>query len=183
MLALVQLPGLEDRYPAQLSGGQRQRIALARALAVEPAVLLLDEPFGALDSQVRHELRRWLRRLHDELHFTSVFVTHDQQEAIEVADSIVLLDAISSIQSFISVFTGVYVLLIFAYILTSWIRLPYSPTLNRIQRFLYDVCDPYLRLWRRILPTFGPLDLSPVVGVAFLYILLAVITNILDRLH
>ena len=92
LLELVQLNWASDRYPAQLSGGQRQRVALARALAVDPAVLLLDEPFGALDSQVRHELRRWLRRLHDELHFTSVFVTHDQQEAIEVADTIVVLN-------------------------------------------------------------------------------------------
>ena len=92
LLELVQLGWAGDRYPAQLSGGQRQRVALARALAVDPRVLLLDEPFGALDSQVRHELRRWLRRLHDELHFTSVFVTHDQQEAIEVADTIVVLN-------------------------------------------------------------------------------------------
>ncbi|HEX4243520.1 MAG TPA: sulfate ABC transporter ATP-binding protein [Steroidobacteraceae bacterium] len=92
LLELVQLGWAGDRYPAQLSGGQRQRVALARALAVEPDVLLLDEPFGALDSQVRQELRRWLRRLHDELHFTSVFVTHDQQEAIEVADEIVVLN-------------------------------------------------------------------------------------------
>jgi sulfate/thiosulfate transport system ATP-binding protein len=92
LLDLVQLGSAGDRYPAQLSGGQRQRVALARALAVGPDVLLLDEPFGALDSQVRHELRRWLRRLHDELHFTSVFVTHDQQEAIEVADTVVVLN-------------------------------------------------------------------------------------------
>jgi sulfate transport system ATP-binding protein len=93
LLKLVQLESAGDRYPAQLSGGQRQRIALARALAVEPDVLLLDEPFGALDTQVRQELRRWLRRLHDELHFTSVFVTHDQHEALEVADRIVVLNA------------------------------------------------------------------------------------------
>jgi sulfate transport system ATP-binding protein len=92
LLELVQLEWAGDRYPAQLSGGQRQRVALARALAVDPDLLLLDEPFGALDTQVRHELRRWLRRLHDELHFTSIFVTHDQQEAIEVADSIVVLN-------------------------------------------------------------------------------------------
>jgi sulfate transport system ATP-binding protein len=92
LLDLVQLGWAGERYPAQLSGGQRQRVALARALAVDPEVLLLDEPFGALDTQVRHELRRWLRRLHDELHFTSIFVTHDQQEAIEVADTIVVLN-------------------------------------------------------------------------------------------
>jgi sulfate transport system ATP-binding protein len=92
LLKLVQLDWLADRYPAQLSGGQRQRIALARALAVEPKVLLLDEPFGALDAQVRKELRRWLRRLHDELHVTSIFVTHDQEEALEVADRVVLMN-------------------------------------------------------------------------------------------
>jgi sulfate transport system ATP-binding protein len=91
LLELVQLEWAGDRYPAQLSGGQKQRVALARALAVDPDVLLLDEPFGALDAQVRHELRRWLRRLHTELKFTSIFVTHDQQEAIEVADTIVVL--------------------------------------------------------------------------------------------
>ncbi|RFC32294.1 MAG: sulfate transport system ATP-binding protein [Candidatus Nitrotoga sp. SPKER] len=92
LLQLVQLDWLADRYPAQLSGGQRQRIALARALAVEPQILLLDEPFGALDTKVRKELRRWLRRLHDELHITSVFVTHDQEEALEVADRIVVMN-------------------------------------------------------------------------------------------
>jgi sulfate transport system ATP-binding protein len=92
LLELVQLGWTADRFPAQLSGGQRQRVALARALAVDPELLLLDEPFGALDAQVRHELRRWLRRLHDELHFTTIFVTHDQQEAIEVADTIVVLN-------------------------------------------------------------------------------------------
>ena len=92
LLNLVQLDWLADRYPAQLSGGQRQRIALARALAVEPKILLLDEPFGALDAQVRKELRRWLRRLHDELHITSIFVTHDQEEALEVADRVVVMN-------------------------------------------------------------------------------------------
>lgn len=92
LLKLVQLDWLADRYPPQLSGGQRQRIALARALAVEPKVLLLDEPFGALDAKVRKDLRRWLRRLHDELHVTSVFVTHDQEEALEVADTIVVMN-------------------------------------------------------------------------------------------
>ncbi|RKS73082.1 sulfate transport system ATP-binding protein [Actinomadura pelletieri DSM 43383] len=91
LLDLVHLDQFAERYPAQLSGGQRQRMALARALAVDPEVLLLDEPFGALDAQVRKELRAWLRRLHDEVHVTTVFVTHDQEEAIEVADTIVLL--------------------------------------------------------------------------------------------
>ena len=91
LLELVQLEPLGGRYPSQLSGGQRQRVALARALAVEPRVLLLDEPFGALDAKVRKELRRWLRRLHDEVHITSVFVTHDQEEALEVADRVVVM--------------------------------------------------------------------------------------------
>jgi sulfate/thiosulfate transport system ATP-binding protein len=93
LLRLVQIDGLADRLPAELSGGQRQRVALARALAVEPSVLLLDEPFGSLDAQVRRELRRWLRRLHDEIHVTSLFVTHDQEEALEVADRIVVMNA------------------------------------------------------------------------------------------
>ena len=92
LLELVQLDWLADRYPHQLSGGQRQRIALARALAVEPRVLLLDEPFGALDAKVRKELRSWLRRLHDEINITSVFVTHDQEEALEVADRVVVMN-------------------------------------------------------------------------------------------
>ena len=92
LLELVQLSGLGDRYPSQLSGGQRQRVALARALAVEPNVLLLDEPFGALDAKVRKDLRAWLRRLHDEVHVTTVFVTHDQEEAMEVADEIVVMN-------------------------------------------------------------------------------------------
>jgi len=92
LLELVQLGWTANRYPSQLSGGQRQRIALARALAVEPRVLLLDEPFGALDAKVRAELRRWLRRLHDEIHVTSVFVTHDQEEALEVSDRVVVMN-------------------------------------------------------------------------------------------
>ena len=92
LLRLVQLDSFANRYPNQLSGGQRQRIALARALAIEPEVLLLDEPFGALDAKVRKELRLWLRRLHDEIHVTSVFVTHDQDEALELADRVVVMD-------------------------------------------------------------------------------------------
>jgi sulfate transport system ATP-binding protein len=92
LLKLVQLDWLADAYPAQLSGGQRQRIALARSLAVEPKVLLLDEPFGALDAKVRKDLRRWLRGLHDQIHLTSVFVTHDQEEALEVSDRVVVMD-------------------------------------------------------------------------------------------
>jgi len=92
LMKLIRLEGLEQRYPAQLSGGQRQRIALARALAAEPKLLLLDEPFGALDAKVRTELRQWLRRLHDEIHVTSVFVTHDQEEAFEVADKVVVMN-------------------------------------------------------------------------------------------
>jgi sulfate transport system ATP-binding protein len=92
LLELVQLEGLAKRYPAQLSGGQRQRMALARALAVEPQVLLLDEPFGALDARVRKELRAWLRRLHDEVHVTTIIVTHDQEEAMEVANQIVVVN-------------------------------------------------------------------------------------------
>ena len=93
LLARVQLQGLDARYPRQLSGGQRQRVALARALAPDPRLLLLDEPFGALDARVRAELRGWLRKLHDELRLTSIFVTHDQEEALEVADRIVIMNA------------------------------------------------------------------------------------------
>ena len=92
LVNMVQLGNFINRFPSELSGGQRQRVALARALAVEPSVLLLDEPFGALDAKVRTELRRWLRRLHDEIHVTSVFVTHDQEEAFEVSDSIIIIN-------------------------------------------------------------------------------------------
>ena len=101
-----------------------------------------------------------------------------------VAASVVLLaDTITAIQNFIYVFVWVYVILIFAYILMSWVRLPYSPWVNRIQRFLYDICEPYLRLFRRILPSLGPLDLSPMVGVIFLYVIRFVLLSILDRFH
>jgi len=92
LLELVQLDFMADRRPSELSGGQRQRVALARALAVEPKILLLDEPFGALDAKVRQELRRWLRRLHDDIHLTSVFVTHDQEEALELADRVAVMN-------------------------------------------------------------------------------------------
>ena len=101
-------------------------------------------------------------------------------EGLSVA---LLYDAIDSVQSFVSVFVYIYTLLILAYIVTSWVRLPYSPWLNRIQRFLYDVCEPYLRLFRKILPTVGPLDLSPVVGVVVLLILGRVVNALLGRLH
>ncbi len=94
-----------------------------------------------------------------------------------------LYDAVGSVQSFVSVFVYVYTLLILAYIITTWVRLPYSLWTNRIQQFLHDVCDPYLRIWRRILPTFGPLDLSPVVGVAVLLIVGRVVNSLLDRAH
>jgi YggT family protein len=97
-----------------------------------------------------------------------------------LGSSVVLFDVVSSVQSFVSVFFGVYILLIFAYIITSWIRLPYSPTLNRIQRFLYDVCEPYLRLFRRFLPSLGPLDLSPIVAVFSLIILNRIIVAVLE---
>ena len=100
-----------------------------------------------------------------------------------IGSSTVLFDAIGSIETFITVFVSVYVLLIFAYILTSWVRLPYSPWLNRIQRFLYDVCEPYLRLFRRLLPTFGPLDLSPIIAILALYIARTVVISVLDQLR
>jgi sulfate transport system ATP-binding protein len=99
LLKLVQIDYMAKHYPSQLSGGQRQRVALARALAIEPKVLLLDEPFGALDAKVRKELRKWLRRLHDEIHLTSVFVTHDQEEALEVSDSVVVMNEGSIMQT------------------------------------------------------------------------------------
>ena len=98
------------------------------------------------------------------------------------ANPSLLLDAISQIERFVSVFIGVYTLMIFAYIITSWIRLPYSPWLNRIQRFLYDVCEPYLRIFRRLLPPFGPLDLSPIVAIITLWVASQVVVNLLGRL-
>jgi YggT family protein len=101
----------------------------------------------------------------------------------DVARSLLLADWVDSAQRFVTVFIYVYGLIIFAYIITSWIRLPYSPTLNRIQRFLYDVCEPYLRIFRRILPPLGPLDLSPIIAIFFLYFLLFVINRILDQFH
>jgi YggT family protein len=94
-----------------------------------------------------------------------------------------MVDAISSIQNFINVFISVYVLIIFAYIIMSWVRLPYSPWLNRVQRFLYDVCDPYLRIFRRLLPSFGAFDFSPIVAVLALFLIDRVVNSILDRLH
>jgi sulfate transport system ATP-binding protein len=146
LLELVQLGWAGERYPAQLSGGQRQRVALARALAVDPDVLLLDEPFGALDSQVRHELRRWLRRLHDELHFTSIFVTHDQQEAIEVADTIVVLNQ-GRIEQF-GVPGEVYDM----------------PTSAFVHRFLGQVNELRVEL-RNGRAYLGPIDISPAADV------------------
>ena len=95
----------------------------------------------------------------------------------------VLADAVSSIETFIEVFISVYVLLIIAYILTSWLRLPYSPTLNRIQRFLYDVCEPYLRLFRRIVPSLGPVDISPILAILVLYVVERLVVTLIDRLH
>src|SRR5712664_3494518 len=146
LLDLVQLDWAGDRYPAQLSGGQKQRVALARALAVDPEVLLLDEPFGALDAQVRHELRRWLRRLHTELHFTSIFVTHDQQEAIEVADTIVVLNRGRIEQS--GVPGEVYDL----------------PRSAYVHRFLGQVNELPVRL-RDGRAYLGPIDISPATDV------------------
>ena len=100
-----------------------------------------------------------------------------------IGHSAVPADAIGSIETFITVFVSVYVLLIFAFILSSWVKLPYSPWLNRIQRFLYDVCEPYLRLFRRLLPTFGPLDLSPIIAILVLYVVQRVLITVLERLH
>jgi YggT family protein len=106
-----------------------------------------------------------------------------QQMSVLSVASILLADWVSSVQNFVEVFTLVYFLLIFAYILMSWVRLPYSIWMNRIQRFLYDVCEPYLRIFRRILPPFGPLDLSPVVAIFALWIVSQVVVSLLDRLH
>jgi len=145
LLDLVQLGWTGGRYPAQLSGGQKQRVALARALAVDPEVLLLDEPFGALDAQVRHELRRWLRRLHAELKFTCIFVTHDQQEAIEVADTIVVLNRGRIEQSGIP--GAVYD----------------EPSSAFVHRFLGQVNELPVT-WRDGRPHAGPLDITGDTG-------------------
>jgi sulfate transport system ATP-binding protein len=145
LLELVQLGWSGGRYPAQLSGGQKQRVALARALAVDPEVLLLDEPFGALDAQVRHELRRWLRRLHAELKFTCIFVTHDQQEAIEVADTIVVLNRGRIEQSGIP--GAVYD----------------EPSSAFVHRFLGQVNELPVT-WREGRPHAGPLDITGDAG-------------------
>jgi YggT family protein len=102
---------------------------------------------------------------------------------VHAAIGLPLADAIDSVGSFVNIFISVYILLIFAYILTSWIRLPYSVWLNRIQRFLYDVCEPYLRIFRRLLPAFGPLDLSPIVAVISLFLINSIIQTVLDQLH
>jgi sulfate transport system ATP-binding protein len=147
LLELVQLGWTADRYPAQLSGGQKQRVALARALAIDPEVLLLDEPFGALDAQVRHELRRWLRRLHEELKFTSIFVTHDQQEAIEVADAIVVLNRGRIEQTGIP--GEVYDL----------------PSSAFVHRFLGQVNELPVR-WRDGRAHAGPIDITEAAGTA-----------------
>src|SRR5687767_15293656 len=100
----------------------------------------------------------------------------------DTASSMLLFDAVGTIQNFLNVFIGVYILVILVYIITSWIRLPYSPTLNRIQRFLYDVCDPYLRLFRRVVPPLGPIDLSPMVAIIILFVLSGVLTSLLESL-
>ncbi len=141
LLGLVQLSWAQDHYPAQLSGGQQQRVALARAMAIDPKVLLLDEPFGALDSQVRHELRRWLRRLHDELHFTSIIVTHDQQEAIEVADTLVVLNR-GRIEQ-VGIPGDIYD----------------QPSSAFVHRFLGQVNEVPVQ-WRNHRPYLGPIDIS-----------------------
>jgi uncharacterized protein YggT (Ycf19 family) len=108
---------------------------------------------------------------------------HSELASMGVLHAGLVLDAVSSVQQFVNVFILVYIFLILAYIITSWIRLPYSPWLNRVQRFLYDVCDPYLRLFRRFLPSLGPLDLSPMVGVIVLGVLNRVVVSLLGRLH
>ena len=106
-----------------------------------------------------------------------------ESESVQAAIALPLADAIDGVQSFVSVFIWVYIILIFGYILTSWIRLPYSLWLNRIQRFLYDVCEPYLRIFRRILPPLGPLDLSPIIAIFSLYVIRALLVTILDQFH
>jgi sulfate transport system ATP-binding protein len=157
LLGLVQLDWLAQRFPSQLSGGQRQRVALARALAVEPQVLLLDEPFGALDAKVRKELRRWLRRLHEELHITSIFVTHDQDEALEVADRVVLMNKgkIEQVGSAREVYERPSTS--FAY--------SFMGTVNRFQGVV-DGRSIRVGAWQLPLSQNGLADGSPVVGYA-----------------
>jgi sulfate/thiosulfate transport system ATP-binding protein len=156
LLELVQLDWLADRFPSQLSGGQRQRIALARALAVRPRVLLLDEPFGALDAKVRKELRRWLRRLHDELHITSLFVTHDQDEAIELADRLVLMNRGKVEQ------TGT-VREVYAKPATPFV---YS-FLGAVNKFIGRVQGGYLRVGGNVMPIAGGGGTEGLDAVAF----------------
>jgi sulfate transport system ATP-binding protein len=157
LLDLVQLAGHAGRFPAQLSGGQRQRVALARALAVEPGVLLLDEPFGALDAKVRKELRRWLRELHDELHISSIFVTHDQEEALDVSDRVVLMNRgrIEQIGSPHEIYASPATAFAFSFI-------------GAVNEFRGKVAGPFLRIGGDLLP-HGRHDLSdgtPVVAFA-----------------
>ena len=156
LLELVQLDWLADRFPSQLSGGQRQRIALARALAVRPRVLLLDEPFGALDAKVRKELRRWLRRLHDELHITSLFVTHDQDEAIELADRLVLMN-LGKVEQ-----TGT-VREVYAKPATPFV---YS-FLGAVNKFIGHVQGGYLRVGGNVMPIAGGGGTEGLDAVAF----------------
>jgi sulfate transport system ATP-binding protein len=156
LLELVQLDWLADRYPSQLSGGQRQRIALARALAVRPRVLMLDEPFGALDAKVRKELRRWLRRLHDELHITSLFVTHDQDEALELADRLVLMNRgkVEQTGTIREVYTKPATPFVYSF-------------LGAVNKFTGHVQGDYLRVGGNVMPIAGGGGTEGLDAVAF----------------